>query len=80
VHDHDRHVDELVMADRAVRGLALDDFRTRDRMVVRRRLSRLVQPLGHESDCVVTFVMHHHERAAAAGALEHFKQLPVIQH
>ncbi len=48
-------------------------------MVVRRHLAGLLKTLGHEFDRVVALAMDHHQGTAAAGAFEHFEQLPIVQ-
>ena len=80
MHDHDRHVEQFGMTDGAMRGLALDHLRPRERVIIRRNIVRRSSRLGHELDRVIAFAMDHHQRLLAARAFEHLQQLPVVQH
>ena len=61
-------------------GLALDEFGTRSRMVVGRGPPGAFQPVRHELDGIVALGMDHHQGAFLLGDVEHFEQLPVVQH
>ena len=49
-------------------------------MKIRRDIPFLFQLLREVADRVIAFTVHHHQRLLAAGHLEHFEQLLVVQH
>jgi hypothetical protein len=79
MHDHDRHADDLGVADGPVRRLALDGLRPRDAVIIRRDMAFLLESISEMPDGVIALAMDHDERLLAASNIEHFQQLFVVE-
>ena len=79
VHDEHRDVDEPRKVDGPARRLALRDARMADRMILRRSVSPVEEPIGEPPDHVVVLGVHHGHRAFAPREREHVEHLVVVE-